>query len=176
MRSNSKFKSLVHYVCAQRKDCPDTLGAVKLNKILWLADLSAFYETGQPITESRYIKREFGPVPAGIKPVLNELEREGILTVREVDHFNKRKKEYDVHIAAPTDFMTSEQRKIVDQAIVHVCDEHTAKSVSDATHDHIWKAANDGEEIPLYTVFAKPGMITENEREWARMVLEQEVE
>jgi CBS domain-containing protein len=148
------------------------LGAVKLNKILWLADLSAFYETGEPITEARYIKREFGPVPARIVPVLRELEQEGVLTVRDVPHFNKRKKEYDVRVTPRTDFMTPQQKKLVDEVIQHVCDEHTAASVSEATHDHIWKAAEDGEELPLFTVFAKPGKITENEREWARLALE----
>lgn len=30
-----KFKSLVHYVIARRCDLPETLGAVKLNKVLW---------------------------------------------------------------------------------------------------------------------------------------------
>jgi hypothetical protein len=148
------------------------LGAVKLNKILWLADLSAFYERGEAITDSRYIKREFGPVPARIVPALNELERDGVLTVRQANHFGKHKKEYDVHVPSTGDFLHPEERKIVDRLIDHVCDEHTAASVSEASHNHIWKAAEEGEELPLFTVFAKPGRITESEREWAQFVLQ----
>jgi hypothetical protein len=172
MMARDKFKALVHYVCARRCDSPNTLGAVKLNKILWLADLSAFYETGKPITTSRYIKQEFGPVPARIMPVLRELEAERVLSIRESPFFGKRKKEYVVHRPASSDFLSAEELRIVDQTIDHVCDDHTAASVSEASHDHIWMAAEDGEEIPLYTVFAKPGKITDAERLWAQIQLE----
>jgi hypothetical protein len=161
MMDRDKFKALVHYVCASRSNSPDTLGAVKLNKILWLADLSAFYETGKPITTSRYIKQEFGPVPARIMPVLRELEAERVLTIRESPYFGKRKKEYVVHQPASSDFLSATELSIVNETIDHVCDDHTAKSVSEASHDHVWKAAEDGEEIPLYTVFSKPGTITD---------------
>jgi hypothetical protein len=167
-----KFKSLVHYVCASRCSAPDTLGAVKLNKILWLSDLSAFYETGRPITNSRYIKQKFGPVPARILPVLRELENEGKMTVIDAPHYGKQKKEYKVHAQASGAFLSADELKIVNDVIDHVCDEHTAKSVSEASHDHIWMAAEEGEEIPLFTVFAKPGKITDSERMWAQLQLE----
>jgi hypothetical protein len=171
MRS-TKFKSLVHYICARRNDNPTSLGAVKLNKILWLSDLSSFYENGSAITESRYIKREFGPVPARIMPVLKELEKEGVLSVRDTHIYDKQKKEYVVYAANNGAFMRPEEKAIVDRVIDHVCDEHTAASVSEATHDHIWRAAEPGEELPLFTVFARPGVITESEREWAQLQLE----
>jgi hypothetical protein len=170
--NREKFKSLVHYVCSRRCDAPETLGAVKLNKILWLAELSSFYDLGHPITNVRYIKRKFGPVPAPIVPVVRELEAEGVLTVSDSTHFGKQKKEYIVHVPATGDFLSAEELKIVNETIDHVCDEHTARSVSDASHDHIWMAAEDGEEIPHFTVFAKPGKITDAEREWARLQLE----
>ena len=57
--------------------------------------------------------------------------------------------------------------------ISYVCNEHTATSISEQSHDHIWKAAEDGEELPLFTVFAKPGIVTDDEREWAMMKLEE---
>jgi hypothetical protein len=141
---------------------------------LWLADLSAFYELGAPITSSRYIKHKFGPVPARILPALKALQEEGVLTIREADHFGKRKKQYLVNVRSEGEFLSAGEKAIVDRAIDHVCDEHTAASVSEATHNHIWKAAEDGEEIPLYTVFAKPGTITDVERSWAQIALDSE--
>jgi DNA-binding PadR family transcriptional regulator len=169
--NHSKFKSLVHYVVSRRADDRETLGAVKLNKILWLADLSAYYELGRPITDSRYVKQKFGPVPARVMPALHELERDGAITIRDTDHYGKQKKEYVVHEAGSGDFLKPEERRIVDRIIDDVCDRHTAASVSDASHNHIWKAAEDGEELPLFTVFAKPGTITDVERMWAQTVL-----
>jgi len=172
--ADKKFKSLVQYICSRRMSAPDTLGAVKLNKILWLADLSAFHETGKAITSARYIKREFGPVPSPIMPALRELEADGILSVTNSTIYGKTKKKYVVHIPINGDFLEPQELAIVDEVIDHVCDTHTAASVSLASHNHIWMAADDGEEIPHFTVFARPGKLTAVEREWAQLQLQSE--
>lgn len=114
-------------------------------------------------------------MPARILPVLRELEDEGAISVRDALHFGKRKKEYIVHVPVSEDFLSREELEIVRSVIRYVCDEHTAKSVSDASHDHIWKVAEDGELIPHFTVFAKPGKITEEHRKWAHEQLEYEL-
>jgi hypothetical protein len=176
MRDRQKFKSLVHYVVSRRCKAPETLGAIKLNKILWLSDLKAFYQLGHPISEATYVKQEFGPVPKQIMPVLHDLEREGVLTVRDAPHYGKQKKQYDVHRLESGNFLEPEEQEIVDGIINHVCDEHTAASISEASHDHIWQAASDGEAIPLFTVFARPGRVTDMDRQWAQIKLEEESE
>lgn len=167
-----RFKQLVHYVCWACADDPTKLGAVKLNKVLWLSDLNSYYHLKRPITNSRYVKRQFGPVPSRVVPVLRELELEGVLTIRSADHFGKRKKEYIVRRQAGADFLSPEEKEIVDRVIAWVTERHTAKSISNLSHDHIWKAAKDGEEIPHFTVFANPEEITDEDREWARLQLE----
>jgi len=173
MDEHSKFKALVHYVCWKCADDPTQLGAVKLNKALWLSDLAAYYQLGRPITGSRYVKRQFGPVPAAIMPVLRELHAEGSVTARQVRHFKNWKTEYSVHREPPAGFLGNDEKQIVDQWVEYVCNEHTAKSISEASHDHIWKAADIGETIPHFTVFAQPGEITDDEREWAKLELEE---
>jgi Protein of unknown function (DUF4065) len=172
MYNKHKFKTLVHYICAQRADDPFSLGATKLNKILWLSDFRAYYVSGESITGARYVKRQFGPVPHQIVPVLKELESEGAIEVKDVFHFGKPKKEYQVKYGTSIEHFPEDQQEIIEWAIKLVCDRHTAASISNASHDHIWKAAEDGEEIPYHTVFAEPGQITEDELEWARMQLE----
>jgi hypothetical protein len=174
MSDREKFKSLVHYVCWRCSDDPTKLGSVQLNKALWLSDLKAYYELGQPITNARYVKRQYGPVPSSILPALRELESAGILTAQQADHFGKRKWEYIVHKKAASDFLSAKEKKIVNEMIAFVTEQHSAASISDASHDHIWKAAEDGEEIPHFTVFAKPGRIGADEREWAKLALEGE--
>jgi len=170
----NRFKKLVHYVCSQCADDPTKLGAVKLNKALWLSDLTSYYNLGAPITDSRYVKRQYGPVPSGVVPVLRELELEGVLTVRSVEHFGKPKKEFIVRKPAEESFLSLEEKEIVDQIIAWVTERHTAISISNWSHDHIWQAAKDGEEIPHFTVFANPGKITDEDREWANTKLEGE--
>lgn len=174
MYDAKKFKNLVHYICWKCSDNPSRLGSVKLNKALWLADLSAYYNTGNSLTGARYVKRQFGPVPRAILPTLQELERDGIIEIRNVRHYQYQKKEFSVK-SPPAKFLTDLERKIVDEVIGIVCDQHTATSISELSHDHIWKSAKEGEDIPAFTVFAVPGDITDEEREWARMELEAEI-
>lgn len=170
--ADSKFKKLVHFVCSLCSADPTKLGAVQLNKALWLSDLKAYYELGQPITSARYVKRQWGPVPSSILPVLRELQQDGVLTIQNADHFGWQKKEYIVHTSASSDFLTPDENQIVRDTVAFVTEEHTATTISEKSHDHIWKAAVDGEELPLFTVFAKPGKITDEERKWAQFVLE----
>jgi hypothetical protein len=104
--------------------------------------------------------------------VLRELQDEGAVTVRDADHFGKRKKEYISNTPASSDLLTEDELTTVSWAIELVCDRHTARSISEVSHDHIWKIAEDGEQIPFYTVFAKPGKITDADRLWAQQQLE----
>lgn len=173
--NQNKFKSLVHYICWRYADDPAKLGAVKLNKALWLSDLSAYYALGKPITNARYVKREFGPVPKAILPILRELESEGALEIRETPYFGRNKRTFVARQEASADFMSEDEKVIVEDTIKFVCEEHTAKSISNASHDHIWKAAEDGEEIPHFTVFALPDEITDEDRTWAWEQIEKAV-
>ena len=148
---------------------PSKLGAVKLNKILWLADFNRYYETGKAITGARYyVKRQYGPVPSHIPVALKELEAAGALSVGSTQFHGHEKTQYVVHREPNTKAFDADELSVVDRAIDFVCTAHTAKSISEMSHDHIWQAAQDGEEIPYYTIFANPGEISDDEREWGR--------
>src|SRR5271165_7126802 len=125
-----KFKKLVHYVCWRCGCDPSKLGAVKLNKILWLSELSMYYTTGQSITSARYVKRQRGPVPAPILPILNELKQEGVLTIRETEFHGFKKREFIVNKDANGEFLSQQERELVEETIAFVCEKHTAKSIS----------------------------------------------
>jgi len=75
-----KFKALFLYICS--KADASTLGSIKLNKILWLTDFKSYYQTGEPLTGAKYVKRQYGAVPASVVSVRRELENEGFLVVR----------------------------------------------------------------------------------------------
>lgn len=164
-----RFKALVHYVCERCSD-PTKLGATKLNKVLWYADTFAFRINGKPVTRdsASYVKRQFGPVPRHVLKALDELERGGIIKIREVAFFGKKKREFvSIEDADPSIFSKSE-REIIDAVVDQVCDGHTAASISDLSHDAIWEAADLGEEIPLYAVLAgKADPPTKEDYQWA---------
>ena len=59
---NVKLAYLMHYIVWKCHD-PTTLGATKLNKVLFYSDTFAYIDLGKSITGVKYIKRQFGPVP-----------------------------------------------------------------------------------------------------------------
>lgn len=162
-----KFKDLVHYIC--HKADRDELGAVKLNKILWYSDVDSYINRGTPLTGAVYIKRQLGPVPKEVLRALDDLTAEGKMVVRDIPFFRNIKREY-ISLVEPDigRFKASEIDLVAD--ILHdICHNHTAESISDASHDIIWELAEIGEEIPYYAVYgANLGEITEEDMKWAK--------
>ena len=57
-----KFGNLILYV-AERSEHDDRFGAVKLNKIMYYADFTAYWKLGRPITGATYQRLDEGPLP-----------------------------------------------------------------------------------------------------------------
>lgn len=165
-----KLKKLTHYICDRCND-PTTLGATKLNKILWYSDRLAFLWLGKPITNETYIKKQFGPVPKHIDEVVSFLEDEGDLVEKWVrDIYPRREyislKEPDISV------FSAEEISLVDGLIDKICNHHTATSISNASHGKIWELASIGEDIPHATIFADElGDIDEHDIDWAQREL-----
>lgn len=168
----SKFEKLVHYACHKRRLKPNSLGATKLNKVLWFADSIHFLHTGKSLTGSGYVKRQFGPVPDKILATLRSLEAKGLVQQRDVDYMGLRKREFHTNVEPDISNFTAVQISLIDEVIEAVCDSHTAASISAHTHDIIWEAAELGEKIPLVAILAsQPGSPTKEDMTWANQVV-----
>lgn len=168
-RNREKLKALVHYVIARTENRAE-LGSIKLNKVLWLSDLTSYVLTGSPITGERYIKQQFGPVAASMVGILNELQSEKKIVVRETEAFGNPKTDYISLIdpAKISEQFSGEEISLVERARELVCEHHTAMSISDASHDIIWELAEIGEEIPHAAVFAsRLDGVTKEDVRWA---------
>lgn len=63
---------------------------------------------------------------------------------------------------------SAEEISTVDEYIRIICNKHTAKSISEASHDIVWEVAEIGEEIPYFTVYSHLlGDIDVKDVEWA---------
>ena len=166
--NKEKFVSLVHYVCDQCRHDPTKLGATKLNKILWLADIYAYRDLGEPITGEAYKKLQFGPVSTHLTDVLSELSSAGVLHIHDVEFHGLEKKQYVTKKRASSEWLSKRQLRLVDDMIKHVCEDHTAATISERTHNELWKMMDMYEEIPyegMLISFVEP---TEEDHEWAR--------
>jgi hypothetical protein len=165
--NSEKFKALVHYIC-WKVDDPRQLGATKLNKVLWFSDLLTYLNLNSPVTGARYVKRQFGPVPVALLPVVEELKVSGKLAVRDVEYFGKPKREFFALQPPNIGLFSSEEISLVDGVIQSVCERHTAASISELTHNDAWEMAEIGEDLPFFTVFsARAGEIDETDVAWA---------
>lgn len=167
-RNREKTKSLVHYVISQCPN-PDVLGSIKLNKVLWVSDLWAYVERGEPITGEHYIKRQHGPVVASMVGILGELEAEARIVQRQIPR--GAKVDYFALTEPDLSMFTATEISLVDGAIRFVCLENTSSEISERTHDIIWKLAEIGEEIPLHAMLASElGEVTPEDVEWAKTI------
>lgn len=171
----AKFKSLVHHVIHECADRPDQLGAIRLNKVLWFADVTAYKVDGRSITGEKYVKRQFGPAPNRILPALEELQREGAIVIREPDVEYAPRRFYA--LTTPPTGKLSNREKLITSAVLDDVLGRTASEISEMSHDDVWHAAELGEEIPMYATLAStPGEITAEVVEWANASLEQATE
>ena len=146
-----KFKALVHHIiheCAR----PDQLGAIRLNKVLWFSDVTAFRIEGKPITTEKYVKRQRGPVPRRILQALKALEASGDIAIVEPEHeFDTRKL---MSVKSPRSKLLTSREKLITSAVLSAVLDRTANEISEMSHDDIWRAAAEGEEIPLCATLA----------------------
>lgn len=165
-----KLKSLVHFIVDECRDNPGQLGAVRLNKALWFTDMLTYQETGTSVTGARYVKRKKGPVPKAILPTLEELQVEGKIMIRDGTHFYDTRKY--ISILDPDLSLLSDSDRYTAKAVLNFVCNNTANEISDITHDEVWSAAMDGEEIPLFSTLATGrGAITKDTKKWAGEVV-----
>jgi hypothetical protein len=166
--NTDKFKALVHYICRACAD-PSKLGKVKLHKILWYSDGSHFLRRGEPITGETYIKKQYGAFAIHLEDVVAELVHEGRLVVNQVPYFGKEKTEFIAKGDSDKGVFSEKELAIVDTNIEYICEDHTAASISERTHNEIWEMAALNEPLPyealLVARFLEP---TEDDFCWAK--------
>lgn len=146
-----KFKRLLHYV-SWKAGKRDWFGATKLYKVLWFADARQYTLTGSSITGETYIREKFGPIPKHGIEIRRELRREYITT-----EYPNVRNDGDVtrivsEVTPDLSIFTTEELQIVDWWIEHIDKNHTAKSISDRSHDYVWEIAKMGEELPYFAL------------------------
>ena len=150
-----KLYFATHYICARANEKGYTIDDVQLNKILWYADAFRYMVKGQPITGARYKRKPMGPVASGHAKAIRELTehekvREGFAQkdgdfVRVIDSIDE----------PDTKVFSKAELKLFNQVQDYVAREVSTSEISEQSHGDIWRLAKDGEEIPLYTIFAE---------------------
>jgi Protein of unknown function (DUF4065) len=164
--STNRLAALAHYVIWRCN--PADLGAVKLYKILWFADLEQYRRTGRTITgASTYTKRQFGPVPKGIMQALETLEHEEKIAKASHNYYGRPKTMF-LALARPSlQPFDADEIAIVDMMADVICQQHTAASISELTHDALWSETEIGADMPIGAASVISGEATPEDLDWA---------
>lgn len=169
--SQGRFKELVHFVIANSGDT-NKLGSIKLNKILWFVDVFAYRHYGESISgEMEYVRRERGPVPANVLAALKELEGEGLISIEEPTAQYKPRLYNSVNDPDMESFENHEI-ELITEVIDAIVNGHTASSISEFSHDRVWKMVANGDRIPLQAMLvSEVAPPREEHLEWARKMI-----
>lgn len=147
------FKELVlHVACGLEHD--RLFGAVKLNKILWMADFAAFASTGQPITGTEYRKLPLGPVPIILPEVRDEMIQDKDAGIRKENVGMPFPQDRLVPLRSP-DYsigFRSIDIGIVD-GIINQYRYLTGRELTDLSHGVSWEVAELNAPIPYEAAF-----------------------
>lgn len=147
---------------------PDRLGAVKLHKVLYYADMLTFLGTGKAITGTTYRKRPFGPASDALLRVLGELTEEGRLQIEHIDYHGFQKKQFTVLTPLDTNVLDQAEKATLDEMIDFVCMQNSAKTISDFSHDFAWQMVEFGEVMSYHNAINLiPSFPAEDEMRWA---------
>ncbi len=169
-----KFRELILYVARKCARDPG-FGKTKLNKILWWSDFHAFASLGESITGAKYMRLDWGPAPTALKPVLDEMVREGDVQLRSLaTHGGHRQERVRARRTADITLFSKAELQITDRVIEALWG-RKAVGVSNLSHKKSagWRLAADREVIPYETVFISSRKARPEDRKWARQVAQE---
>ena len=142
-----RLRQMILYVSAKCYDAP-RFGFIKLNKILWKSDFDSFAARGKPVTGRAYQRLRLGPAPKEIKPLHNEMMKNGLITVELTDFGDGIKEQRTISlIDANTDKFTSEDLAFVDSSVSYYWN-LTGMETSDDSHGPAWLTRHNGDPMP----------------------------
>ncbi len=141
-----KFKQIVLYIINNINK--KRLGNVKLNKILWFADLEKCKDSnyGYSITGETYIRQSYGPVAKHLPHILKELEKYDKAITIERETPDSMILYTPVKKADVSKFQ--DDIKYIDDVIDRF-KKMKARDISELTHTALWQSLSNGEEMPV---------------------------
>ena len=152
-----KLVEAIHYICDKASGNPERLDQIKLNKVLWYSDAQAYLMRGQSITGDVYIKKPFGPVARRNRIAVDQLESQSALrrgkSASGSGYWNTY---FDITGSFVRSALSDEEIQVLDRVYASIVEGGVSSmDVSEGTHGEIWQLAENGEELPLFTVFAE---------------------
>lgn len=169
---DQKLAELILYI-SEKSEGDERFGATKLNKLLFFADFSAYWQLGRAITNQRYFRLREGPGPRRLVPVRKALEEQGDLAISERLYYGLTVKRTVALRDPDLSIFQANEIAIVNDVIRYFW-EMNAREISDYSHRFIgWKIAGDQEDIPYESAFIGNRPLTKAEADYALELLDE---
>ena len=164
-----KLEELIVY--ASEKSLTDQFyGKVKLNKILFYSDFTAYRRRGRSITGAVYQHLPNGPCPHQLLPAMNKLTSTAAVIEREESTYVGTRKRVVSMRPADRQVFDLDDLTIVDEVIKELAPLNS-KQVSDLSHETMaWRLTADYQEIPYGTALLDDEGPSEDDIAWLREV------
>jgi hypothetical protein len=164
IRPNDKKLTELILLIAEWSQADPKFGAIKLNKLLFHCDFSAFLTFGNPITGQDYFALPQGPAPKRLKPITEKMKQREELAYQNVPYHGYTQQRPCALRTADVSAFTPQEVKLIHQT-VHKFWTMSATEISDHSHLFLgWKVAREGEVIPYSTALVGRRQPTEQER------------
>lgn len=161
--NDEKLRELILLIAEWCQSDPK-FGAIKLNKLLFHADFSAFLTYGAPITGQEYFKLPQGPAPRRLKPITELMIKRGEFAWQEVPYYGHTQKKPVALRAADLSKFSGADVNLIRQT-VETFWKLSATEISDQSHVFLgWKSARLKETIPYSTALVSRRPPTDHER------------
>jgi hypothetical protein len=148
--SDEKLRELILLI-SEWSQADEKFGAIKLNKLLFHCDFSAFLSFNKPITGQEYFALSQGPAPKRLLPITKNMQVRQELAYQEIAYHGFQQKRPIALRAAKVSVFTPREMKLISQTIQKFW-RMSASEISDQSHFFLgWKTAKEKETIPYST-------------------------
>jgi uncharacterized phage-associated protein len=150
-----RLEELILYVTAKmQRDHHAGVGRIKLAKLLWRIDFTAYWQLGHPITEATYQADQYGPSP--VEELLATRDLEGAGRFRWEQDWDQRW--MPVILGEPNDVFEADEIDLIDDVIDRYRSTSGRQMVEDAHQFpgwlHAWRGGEGkGATVPYESIF-----------------------
>lgn len=149
-----KLKNLILYIARKvQDDGYERFGTLKLNKVLFFADMYAYLQHGQSITGGDYQKQPLGPTLRRLLPVQEEMKQEGTFAEQEVQVIDYKERRPIALKEPDLSLFSGWEIALVDE-VMRTFRTPNTDTVSEISHRFAgWRVVEVGDSIPYEAIF-----------------------
>lgn len=162
----NKLQNLILYILALCGGKPN-VGETVLYKLLYFIDFDSFELTEKPVTGLKYIKLQFGPVPAAQEycPILEKMIGDNKIKIIKQEYHGFPQKKYVALTDCDQSVFNADEIVLINRVVSRLSDMTAAKIETYVHEDVPWKASETGEIIDYRLVFDRTAPFAQSDRE-----------